>query len=103
MGLFRVVQGVGYSKRLTKNGHRRRIRATPGSNSSRPRDRWSATPVKKLLKLGQARPYRAKGNRKEPTKMAKQLCISADSHVVESVEFFEPLRKRFGDAAPRVE
>src|SRR3954470_16543090 len=35
--------------------------------------------------------------------MTKQLCISADSHVVESVEFFEPLRKRFGDAAPRVE
>ena len=33
---------------------------------------------------------------------AKQLCISADSHVVESAEFFEPLVKRFGDEAPRV-
>ncbi len=32
----------------------------------------------------------------------KQLCISADSHVVESAEFFEPLVKRFGDQAPRV-
>ena len=32
----------------------------------------------------------------------KQLCISADSHVVESAEFFEPLVKRFGDEAPRV-
>ena len=31
-----------------------------------------------------------------------KLCISADSHVVESAEFFEPLVKRFGDAAPRV-
>ena len=26
-----------------------------------------------------------------------KLCISADSHVVESAEFFEPLVKRFGD------
>src|SRR5437879_13617534 len=33
---------------------------------------------------------------------AKQLCISADSHVVESAEFFAPLVKRFGDEAPRV-
>ena len=32
----------------------------------------------------------------------KQLCISADSHVVESAEFFEPLVQRFGDQAPRV-
>ena len=32
----------------------------------------------------------------------KQLCISADSHVVESAEFFKPLEKRFGDRAPRV-
>src|SRR5499426_2222286 len=32
----------------------------------------------------------------------KPLCISADSHVVESAEFFEPLVKRFGDQAPRV-
>jgi len=32
----------------------------------------------------------------------KQLCISADSHVVESAEFFKPLAKRFGDQAPRV-
>jgi predicted TIM-barrel fold metal-dependent hydrolase len=31
-----------------------------------------------------------------------KLCISADSHVVESAEFFEPLVKRFGDSAPRV-
>ena len=35
--------------------------------------------------------------------MAKQqLCISADSHVVEPAEFFEPLADMFGDAAPRV-
>ncbi len=34
--------------------------------------------------------------------MNKQLCISADSHVVESAEFFEPLAKLFGDRAPRV-
>jgi hypothetical protein len=26
----------------------------------------------------------------------KQLCISADSHVVESAEFFKQLQKRFG-------
>src|SRR6185437_15705712 len=32
----------------------------------------------------------------------KQLCISADSHVVESAEFFLPLQKRFGDKAPRM-
>ena len=35
--------------------------------------------------------------------MTRTLCISADSHVVEPAEFFEPLRARFGDAAPRVE
>src|SRR5262245_54082638 len=34
--------------------------------------------------------------------MTKQLCISADSHVVESAEFFKPLQKRFGEQAPRV-
>jgi predicted TIM-barrel fold metal-dependent hydrolase len=32
----------------------------------------------------------------------KPLCISADSHVVESPEFFKPLEKRFGAQAPRV-
>jgi hypothetical protein len=31
-----------------------------------------------------------------------KLCISADSHVVEPAEFFEPLVKRFGEEAPRV-
>ena len=31
-----------------------------------------------------------------------KLCISADSHVVESAEFFEPLVKRFGEEAPHV-
>ena len=31
-----------------------------------------------------------------------KLCISADSHVVESVEFFKPLADMFGDKAPRV-
>lgn len=31
-----------------------------------------------------------------------KLCISADSHVVESVEFFEPLADMFGEKAPRV-
>lgn len=31
-----------------------------------------------------------------------QLCISADSHVVESAEFFLPLQTRFGDQAPRM-
>jgi predicted TIM-barrel fold metal-dependent hydrolase len=34
--------------------------------------------------------------------MDNQLCISADSHVVESAEFFEPLKEMFGDRAPRV-
>ena len=34
--------------------------------------------------------------------MSDQLCISADSHVVEPAEFFEPLRDLFGDKAPRV-
>ena len=34
--------------------------------------------------------------------MGKQLCISADSHVVESAEFFKPLEKLFGDKAPRI-
>ncbi len=33
---------------------------------------------------------------------AHQLCISADSHVVEPPELFTPLQKRFGDQAPRV-
>ena len=31
-----------------------------------------------------------------------RLCISADSHVVESAEFFEPLKDLFGDRAPKV-
>ncbi|SVB32230.1 uncharacterized protein METZ01_LOCUS185084, partial [marine metagenome] len=31
-----------------------------------------------------------------------KICISADSHVVESAEFFEPLKDMFGDRAPRV-
>ena len=34
--------------------------------------------------------------------MAQQLCISADSHVVESAEFFEPLEELFGDKAPKM-
>lgn len=34
--------------------------------------------------------------------MGKTLCISADSHVVEPPELFEPLRERLGDRAPRV-
>jgi hypothetical protein len=34
--------------------------------------------------------------------MGKPLCISSDSHIVESVEFFEPLAKLFGDRAPHV-
>src|SRR6476469_1940312 len=34
--------------------------------------------------------------------MAKTLCISADSHVVEPPELFAPLEKRFGDRAPRI-
>ena len=34
--------------------------------------------------------------------MGKPLCISADSHIVESAEFFEPLAKQFGDVAPRM-
>jgi predicted TIM-barrel fold metal-dependent hydrolase len=34
--------------------------------------------------------------------MAKPLCISSDSHVVEPPELFEPLQKRFGDRAPRI-
>jgi len=36
------------------------------------------------------------------TTMTKQLCISADSHVVEPAEFFDPLAKMFGDRAPHV-
>ena len=31
-----------------------------------------------------------------------RLCISADSHVVESAEFFKPLVEMFGDRSPRV-
>ena len=38
----------------------------------------------------------------EDDPMGNQLCISADSHVVESAEFFEPLGKLFGDKAPRI-
>ena len=34
--------------------------------------------------------------------MPQRLCISSDSHVVESAEFFEPLEKLFGDKAPRM-
>lgn len=34
--------------------------------------------------------------------MAQQLCISSDSHVVESAEFFHPLEKMFGDKAPKM-
>src|SRR5437773_10453401 len=34
--------------------------------------------------------------------MTKTLCISADSHVVESAEFFEPLVKKYGERAPHV-
>ena len=34
--------------------------------------------------------------------MGKTLCISSDSHVVEPPELFDPLKARFGDAAPHV-
>jgi len=34
--------------------------------------------------------------------MAQQLCISADSHVVEPAAFFEPLQEMFGDKAPKI-
>ncbi len=34
--------------------------------------------------------------------MGKRLCISADSHIVESPEFFMPLAKTFGSKAPRM-
>ena len=34
--------------------------------------------------------------------VSRQLCISADSHVVESEEFFRPLQQRFGDKAPHM-
>ena len=34
--------------------------------------------------------------------MRTQLCISADSHVVEPPELFEPLKKRFGERAPHI-
>ncbi len=34
--------------------------------------------------------------------MAKSLCISADSHVVEPPELFAPLQKRFGERAPHI-
>jgi predicted TIM-barrel fold metal-dependent hydrolase len=32
----------------------------------------------------------------------KELCISADSHIVEPPELFAPLEKRFGERAPRI-
>jgi predicted TIM-barrel fold metal-dependent hydrolase len=34
--------------------------------------------------------------------MGKLLCISGDSHIVEPAEFFEPLKKTFGDRAPHM-
>jgi len=34
--------------------------------------------------------------------MARRLCISADSHVVEPPELFRPLEARFGERAPRI-
>jgi predicted TIM-barrel fold metal-dependent hydrolase len=34
--------------------------------------------------------------------MGKQICISADSHVVEPAEFFEPLVRMFGEEAPHI-
>ena len=34
--------------------------------------------------------------------MVNKLCISADSHVVESAEFFKPLEELFGEKAPRI-
>ena len=34
--------------------------------------------------------------------MAQLICISSDSHVVESAEFFHPLEKLFGDRAPKM-
>ena len=34
--------------------------------------------------------------------MDKLLCISGDSHIVEPAEFFEPLKKTFGDRAPHM-
>ena len=36
------------------------------------------------------------------TSTTRPLCISADSHVVEPPELFEPLVKRFGDEAPHI-
>ena len=34
--------------------------------------------------------------------MGKTLCISADSHVVEPPELFEPLKAKYGDRAPQI-
>ena len=34
--------------------------------------------------------------------MGKTLCISADSHVVEPPELFEPLKPKYGDRAPQI-
>ena len=34
--------------------------------------------------------------------MARRLCISADSHIVEPAEFFDPLIKKYGDRAPHM-
>ena len=34
--------------------------------------------------------------------MVQKICISSDSHVVESAEFFHPLEKMFGDKAPKM-
>ena len=34
--------------------------------------------------------------------MVQKICISSDSHIVESAEFFHPLEKMFGDKAPKM-
>src|SRR5438105_2268929 len=49
---------------------------------------------------GQSR-YTERAVRKD-SDMAKTLCISADSHVVEPPELFAPLQKRFGERAPHI-
>ena len=36
------------------------------------------------------------------TTIDKQICISADSHIVEPAEFFEPLKDMFGERGPHI-
>src|SRR6266480_6354749 len=63
--------------------------------------RWAA--VSSRSKYGRPRQENRPGKPAQEQMMARpDLCISCDSHVVETPEIFDGLEKRFGELAPKI-